>query len=326
MGFDNFMLPKVSATNFERCYPKRLKKIFQSNLNIRTYSQFIPPIAGRGAIVGNIPSELIRLFPKETRGEDIKKFQGVLADITKYLRASWNKKGIRYNLTDPFTYRHSDLVNSWMEEANVLLNACLKRFTETLMTGSLEYIDYGIAGKVFRLSIMDKDGNKIMHDKALKVYHNVIHSPDVCPDIHGCFAEANFWTYLKRAAGHPLDKTQFTKHYISDLHNGYSLTEFIDEKITRTTAKIDFQNLFRIQYNDGHHNQPYYKKMYDVGGFQKTAKFMDDKIVLRYFKKLFFRSKKELPEVIARYEALAQNPKTPHRDRIQRAISLFKKE
>lgn len=320
------MLPRISATDYERCYPKRLKKIFQSNLNMHSYNKFIPHIVGGGAIVGNIPPELIKLFPKETRGEDIKKFQGVLADITKYLRASWNKKGIRHNLTNPFTYRHSDLVNSWIKQANTLLNACLKRFPQTPMTGNLEYIDYGVAGKVFRLSIMDKDGNKIMHDKALKVYHNVIHSPDALPDMHGSYAEANIWTYLKRAVGHKFDKTQFTKHYISDLHNGYSLTEFIDENITRTTAKVDFQNLFRIKYSDGHHNPRLHGKIYDVGGFQKYSKFMDDKVVLRYFKKLFFRSKRELPEVLARYEALAQNPKTPHRDKIQRAISLFKKE
>lgn len=321
------MLPRISATDYERCYPKRLKKIFQSNLNMRTYDKFIPNIKG-SAIVGNIPPELIRMFPKETRGKNIKDFQNILADVTKYLRASYEKLKRSHNFTllNPLTYGPSDCIVKWMQDANVLFNACLRRIDDTPMSGHLEYIDHGVAGKVFRLSIMDKEGRKIMHDKALKVYHSISFT---CPDVkgfHGNYAEANIWTYLKRAVGHKFDKTQFTKHYISDLHNGYSLTEFIDEKITRTTAKVDFQNLFRIKYSDGHHNPRLYGKIYDVGGFQKYANFMDDKIVLRYFKKLFFRSEKELPGVLARIEALAQNPKTPHRDKIQRAISLFKKE
>jgi len=294
---------------------------------MRTYSEFVPNVGG-GALVGNIPPELIRLFPKETRARDIKEFQGVLADITRYIRASFEKMKKRpgFGYVNVNTYRHSDMIIEWQQEVNNIFNACLRRFTDTPLTGELEYIDHGVAGKVFRMSVMDKDGKKIMHDKALKVYHQITFGcPDV-KDLHGNYAEANAWAYLKRAIGHRLDKTQFTKHYISDLHNGYALTEFIDENITRTTAKVDFQNLFRIKYSDSIHNPSYYGKMYDVGGFQKSAKFMDDKIVLRYFKKLFFRSEKELPELLARIEALAQNPKTPHRDKIQRALDLFKKQ
>lgn len=321
------MLPKIDPVNYERCYPKRLKKIFQSNLNMRTYDKFVPNVGG-GAIVGNIPPELIRMFPVQNRGHNIKNFQNVLGDISRYIRVSAEKlKRTRgFGMLNTITYGKSDAILNWEKDVNSVFNACLKRFPNVPMTGNLEYIDHGVAGKVFRLSIFDKDGNKVMHDKALKVFHNVTFGAPEVKDLHGNYAEANFWTYLKRAAGHPLDKTQFTKHYISDLHSGYTLTEFIDEKITKTTAKIDFQNLFRVKYIDGHHNPRYYKKIYDVGGFQKSSKFMDDKIVLRYFKKLFFRSKKELPEVLARYEALAQNPKTPHKDKIQRAISLFNKE
>lgn len=224
------------------------------------------------------------------------------------------------------TYGLSKSMLEWQNDVNNVFNGCLKRFSDLGMKGNLEYIDHGVAGKVFRLSIFDKDGNKIMHDKALKVHHNINFLAFEVRCMHGNYAEANFWTYLKHAAGHRLDKTQFTKHYISDMHNGYSLTEFIDQDITRTTAKLDYANLFRIKYSDSHHNAPYHKKVYDAGGFQKCSKFMDDKIVLRYFKKLFFRSKKELPEVLARYEALVQNPKTPHRNKIQTAIELFKKQ
>ncbi len=321
------MLPKIDPVNYERCYPKRLKRIFQSNLNMKSYDKFIPHIGG-GAIVGNIPPELIRLFPQKTRGQDIKNFQNLLADISKYVRGSYYKlkQSDGFTWLNPETYGKSDMLLNWEKELTNVLNGCLRRFTDISVTGDIKYIERGVAGKVFKLSLRDKDGVKIMHDKALKVYHV---KSFLCSEVKGChgnYAEANFWTYLKHVAGHPLDKTQFTKHYISDLDNGYALTEFIDEDITSTTAKMDFQALFKLKYVDWHHNPYLREKIYDVGGFQKMPNFMDDKIVLRYFKKLFFRSEKELPEVLARYEALAQNPKTPHRDKIQRAIDLFKKE
>lgn len=320
------MLPKVNPVNYEQCYPKRLKKIFQSHFSMKTYDRFIPNM--ENAIVGNIPPELINLFSKETRGKNIKIFQNILADTSRYIRASYDKLRMSGNLTllDLETYGMSKSMLAWQQSVNNVFNGCLKRLLNTNLTGNLEYIDRGVAGKVFRLSILDKDGNKVMHDKALKVYHNVNFLAYEVRGMHGNYAEANFWTYLKRAAGHRLDKTQFTKHYISDVHSAYSLTEFIDPNITKTTAKIDFQNLFGVKYLDACHNRLCFNKMYDVGGFQKGSTFMDDKVVLRYFKKLFFRSPKELPEVLARYEALAKNPKTPHRNKIQTAIELFKKQ
>lgn len=324
--FYNSMLPKISTTDYIRCYPKRLKKIFQSNLNMRTYDEFIPYM--KRAVVGNIPPELIRLFPKDTRGADIKKLQDCLADISKYARASFEKmrRKAGFGYLNPVTYRKSDEILNWERELTNVFNSCLKRISGTPLKGELEYIDYGVAGRVFRLSIMDKNGVKVMHDKALKVYHKISFAQDVRKDIHGSYAEANFWTYLKHAAGHRLDKSQFTKHYISDLHNGYCLTEYIDQNITRTTAKINFENLFGIKYVDANNNAPLCNKIYDAGGFKKLLNFMDDKIVLRHFKKLFFRTDKELPAIITRYEALVQNPNTPHRIKFQKALSLFKEK
>jgi hypothetical protein len=312
--------------NYEKCYPKRLKKIFQSNLNMETYRSFVPNM--QRAVVGNIPPEIIKMFPKETRGQNIKDFQNILADTSRYIRASYEKMrfGQNFSLLDQITYGPSQQIKEWVESTNVLFNACLRRYPDNPFVGKLEYIDHGVSAKVFKLSLMDKAGNKIMHDKALKVYHTTQFACENVATMHGNYAEANFWTYIKRAIGHNMDKTQFTKHYISDLHNGYSLTEFIDSEIPKTTKKVDFANLFRISYRDSHHNRPYYGKLYDAGGFSKNRNFMDDKIVLRYFKKLFFRSPKELPAVQAQIEALAENPKTPHRDKIQKALSLFKKE
>lgn len=317
---------QIRFDNYEKCYPKRLKKFFQSNINYNTYDRFIPQM--QRAVVGNIPPELIRLFPKETRGGDIKNFQNSLSDITKYIRATYTKMVHDRDFTflDPVTYGPSKAMKNWVKDVNTTFNAILRRFSKTPLTGELEYIDSGVAGKVFRMSIFDKDGKKVMHDKALKVFHQIKFTVPEANGIHGNYAEANTWTYLKHNTGHNLDKTQFTKHYISDLHNGYTLTEFIDHDIHKATAGVDFQRLFHIKYKDAGNNRPYLNKIYDIGGFDKLEGFTDDKVVLRFFKKLFFKSPKELPQMLSKLEALVQNPKTPHRDKIQQAIDLFKKK
>lgn len=317
---------KISFENYERCYPKRLKKFFQSSINYKTYDSFIPQM--QRAVVGNIPPELIKLFPEATRGTDIKNFQNALGDISKYIRASYEKISHDKNFAylDPETYRPSQAMKDWMNGVNNVFNGCLRRFSNTQLTGNLEYIDRGVAAKVFKMSIFDKNGKKVMHDKALKVYHQIKFMVPEFNGIHGNFAEANTWTYLKFNIGHNLDKTQFTKHYISDLHNGYGLTEFIDYNIAKTTAPVDFVKLFGIKYRDSVNNRPIYNKMYDLGGFDKTPDFTDDKVVLRFFKKLYYRSPKELPQTLSQLEALAQNPKTPHRNKIQQAIDLFNKK
>ncbi len=315
------MLPKIDPVNYERCYPRRLKKIFQSNLNMCTYGKFVPEM--ERAVVGNLPPELIHFFSKGVREKGIKDFQNVLADVTKYLRATSKKfsDDIYFN---PITCRKSQIVLDWEKDATNLLNACLKRFSDNQLTGELEFIKSGVAGKVFRLSIMDKDGNKIMRDKALKVFHHISFGIPEGKRVHGNFAESNFWTFLKFWVGHKLDNTKYTRHYISDLENGYALTEFAQAGIQKTTSDFDVRKILRIRRGDRENNMPIFGKLYDGGGFVKCKDFIDDKVTLKYFKKLMNRSPKELPEVLARYEALAKNPKTPHRDKIQKAIDLFK--
>ena len=172
----------------------------------------------------------------------------------------------------------------------------------------------------------NKKGEKIMHDKALKVYHYLNTDVRGLSSIQNNYAEANFWTYLKFAAGHKLDKTQFTKHYISDMKSGYAMTEFIDDTIPKTKSPIDLNNVIRLLYMD-FSNEAVNGKLYDGGGFVKRFDFIRDKLVLRYFKKLWFRnSEKELNKVIKDFEQKFSNPKTPHRDKIQRSLELFKKK
>lgn len=316
------MLGNVNLTQYERCYPSRLKKLFRSNLNYRTYDEFIPHM--KNAVVGNIPPEIIKLF-QTNKGEKIKAFQAALSTLTEYIRGFYRyakKQNLIY-------YSFKDLRGKLPIFEQSLSDFANKHFEGILPQGvraELKYVGKGAWGNVFSFSLRNAENEKIMHDKALKVYHNVKSPIERLSSIQNNYAEANFWTYLKFMAGHKLDKTQFTKHYISDLKSGYAMTELIDDTIPETTAQLNLRKIIRVKYSD-FMNTPINKKLYDGGGFIKRLEFIEDRLVLRYFKQLWFRnSKKELDKVIKTFEAKIANPKTPHRDKIQEALRLFKQK
>lgn len=321
MRFIFNMFRPVNFPNYEKCYPSRLKRYFRSNINYNTYNQFVSET--KCAIVGNLPSELIKILGNE---KDIKEFQNSLADITIFIRTLYNnaKAQPEFSFYNPKgLYSTLDTI---AQNAENVYNKRLEKFSGKQILAHIKYIDRGANANVFKLSLYDKDGNKIMHDKALKVFHCLESKFPNISRKHGNYAEANFWTFLKFWAGHKLDKTQFTKHYISDMKSGYSLTEFIDRGITRTTAPLDYGKMLKIYYLDLFNNKAKLQKLYDAGGFQKLLEFIDDKVVMKNFKKLFHRSEKELPQVMANMKTLIQNPKTPHRDKIQKAIELFEQK
>lgn len=312
------MLNGVKFVNYEKCYPSRLKRFFQSDLNYRTYDGFIPNM--KRAVVGNLPPELIKFFPKENRKYCIKEFQNALSDIARFERAQTHS----VILSDLRSVSSEELKTLENEMSN-LFNKRIERISQNgQITGKFKFAGHGAFGNVFRFSLFDENGCNLMHDKALKLYHNPYKTYGGLENVHNSYAESNFWTYLKHAAGHNLDRTQFTRHYISDLHSGYAMTEFIDYSIHNTSTLLDMQNIFRLKSLDIVNNIPLLGKIFDVGGYRKQNNFIDDKVVLRYFKKLYYRSNKELPNYIANLEKLINNPKTPHREKIQRALELFK--
>lgn len=312
------MLRGVKFINYEKCYPTRLKSFFQSDLNYRTYDEFIPNM--KRAVVGNLPHELINFFPKENRKHCIQEFQNALSDIARFERAKTHS----VILTDLSSVNNEELANLENEMSN-LFNKRIEMISQNgQITGKFNFAGHGAFGNVFQFSLFDKNGGKLMHDKALKLYHNPYKTYGGLENIHNNYAEANFWTYLKHVAGHNLDRTQFTKHYISDLHSGYTMTEFVDNEIHSTTRLLDMQNVFRLKSLDAVNNIPILGKVFDAGGYRKLENFIDDKVVLKYFKKLYYRSNKELPNYIANLENLINNPKTPHREKIREALKLFK--
>ena len=293
------MLQKINIENYRQCYPKRLKKFFQKNINYRTYNQFVP--YAECSTVGSIPTEIVRLFEGNQKTQKIKVFLSVLGKTSDKIRKNINQ--IQYKDT---------------------LQEELKEIMPANTTINMEYVARGAFKRVYRLSLTDNSGNKLMHDKALLIY-------DMDSNIHkgknhGAYAEPNSWIYLQRNMGHKTDNTQFIKHYISDLKNGYSLTEFIDEDITKTSKQFDYKKILGLILTDGRNNPQINKKIYDIGGLQRCDDFLTDNISLKYFKKIANRnSEKEREKVVEQLSRKIETQKTPLRDKIEMAIKFYKR-
>ena len=316
------MLNKVPKINYEKCYPSRLKRFFKADYGYKTYDSFVPD--AKCKIAGNLPHEIIELWDAKDRKRNIKLFYKAMGNMSKYLRACYKecKKNniINYDFNDLDPENLKLLENDFTKFFNKLMQGILPDNIKI----SLSYIDRGCWGNVYKFIMYDKQTKtRIMHDKAFKVFHNVKCYVKDLSNSQGVYAEANFWTYLKNIAGHKLDKTQFTRHYVSDLEHGYSLTELADKKAPKTTAPLDLENLFKIFYTDTT-NEPINGKIYDVGGCIKFPGFIKDKVIMKYFKKLIHRnSEKDLNDLIENLNAKIANPKTPHRDKIDKALTLF---
>lgn len=289
------MLEKVSAINYERCYPSRLKGFFQSSLNYKTYQDFVP--YAKSSIVGNLPHEIVELFSPAERKVKLKEFQQVLAETAQACRDE----------------RYADV------------HEIFQKGIESLIPNSKAYIDFtGDGGykDVWRITITDAQYKKIMHDKALLVYRK---GNDVYSNVtHGLYAEPNSWIFLQSNMGCAVDNTQFTKHYISDLKNGYSLTEFIDKDIPVTKHNFEHNRLLGLYLSDCRMNHRKNNKVYDIGGLLRDKTFIKDRTTLKFFRKIANRNtEKERQEVASQLSKRAENPRTPLRRNIVEALDFY---
>ena len=316
------MLTRVNLAENNSCYPTRLRKLFRQGVQYKTYGKFVPQTTK--ATVGNLPAEIIELFKPSERAEKVTAFQKVLADTAKFIRTIHDENMVDLAHDDKFCV--DNILDCKGIEANKMLHENLKGILPDGYKANLEYVDYGGFKDVYKLGVSDENGKKIMHDKAFHVYRNLSETGDYGYQ-HGIWAEPNMWIYMSYRAGHPLDKTQFTKHYLSDLHAGYSITEYADYNITKTTSPFRVREILGLRYKDIDHNPLLHKKVYDVGGFVKSKFFTDDKLVSRYYKQIFNRNtEKEKEQVISQLEAKIKNPKTPHRDKMQKGIDLYREK
>ena len=319
------MLNKVPKINYEKCYPNRLKSFFKSDFGYANYDSFIPNT--RCKIVGNLPNEIINLWDNKEKKRNIKLFYRAMSNMTTYLRACYKKCKAENVISYDFNDLDPENLKILEKDFTKFFNKLLKDIVPDNIKVDLSYISRGCWGNVFKLVMYDKHTKqRIMHDKAFKVFHSIKCPVKELSNSQGVYAEANFWTYLKNIAGHKLDNTQFTKHYISDLESGYAITELADIRNTKTTAPLDVDHLFKIFYTDTT-NEPIHGKFYDVGGCLKYPGFIKDKVVMKYFKKLMHRnSEKDLNSFLEHLQVKLNNPRTPHRAKIQEALRLFKQE
>lgn len=141
-------------------------------------------------------------------------------------------------------------------------------------------------------------------------------------DCHGLYAEANSTFRLKNILGHNMSKTDAVNADMYDLDIGYSISEYSDNLLPKTTSKIDFYHL-GLDYGDSKSANYVAGRLVDFGGITKETEKLADKIVLRYYKKIMNRvNSKEQAELINQYKKLIDNPKTPHRKSIEKAIRL----
>ncbi len=315
------MLSSVSVSKFEKCYPTRLKKYFRSNINYLDYEKLMGDKTK--SIIGNLPSNIIEAFCCDKK-EGVLDFQTALSDVSDVIRDRYFKAKIQrlkywdFNLLPKEQKQNLDTYfsNYFNERVKHLFPKGTKFY--------LQYVNRGAFKLVFRLSMVDKEYNRLIHDKALQICVKRTDEMLGLKDRHNIFAETNWWYFLTKNCGHRLDKTQFSRYYLSDMRSRYMLTEFIDNGISPTTSFVNILKIFGVHCADSKYNDPILGKLYDGGGYLKTNDFIGDKVVLRYFKKLFHqKNKKELQKLIEDIQTRLLNPRTPHRDKIQKALDIF---
>ena len=299
MCFKKNMLEKINIETSKKCYPKRLKRFFQNNLNYKTYSNFAP--FTECTTVGSIPPEIVKLFEGKEKSSKIKTFLSALGKTSDAIRKTTNPEQYKEILQDNF-----------------------KGIMPTNTQINIDYVGRGAFKRVYRLGLRDNSGKKLMHDKAFLIYDT--DSFMFKEKSHGVYAEPNSWIYLEKNIGHKTDNTQFIRHYISDLKNGYSLTEFVDKEITKTSKRFDYKKILGLILTDGQNNPQINQKIYDIGGLQRCRDFLTDKVSLKYFKKIANRkTEKEREKVVEELSKQIKNKKTPLRDKIETAVEFYKK-
>lgn len=102
---------------------------------------------------------------------------------------------------------------------------------------------------------------------------------------HGVIAEANTASYIRNRVGHCLSKTDIVIPDYYDLRKGYSIAEFSDDLLPKSESKMDF-SLLGLEHNDLHRGNTVAGRIVDIGGIVSTDIRLQDKITLRYYKKI----------------------------------------
>lgn len=140
--------------------------------------------------------------------------------------------------------------------------------------------------------------------------------------VHGANAEANSVMRLKHILGHDISHTNAVDTDMFDLGSGFSLTRFSDNTLPNITSKINFEQL-GLKAGDLHAGNLVNGRIVDFGAITMAEPRLADKTVLKYFKKIINRTNPdERNALIEHYRAMASDPRTPLRDKINVAIDI----
>lgn len=173
-------------------------------------------------------------------------------------------------------------------------------------------------GKKFR------EANKPLDEKALNELKEKEMTVSIGGSSNGVKAEANTYKYIAQACGHDLKNTNLNKHYMFDIENRFNISAFSDKSLPPVTKRMDYTKIgiIPIDAYDNYTNMVY-GRIIDVGGMSKISEEYTDKTVRKYFKKIMNRNNKdERAKIINNLKELISNPKTPHRDKIEKAVKL----
>lgn len=387
----------------------RLKGVFKSNQNYKHYDEIVS--TAKNKVVGNVPNEIIDLIVKnhpERKAEMIKSVQNAFGETAETLKlcqlaqidAVKTVKGVKAEKDLLLNYISSNIISLKKSDDEIhMLKAAAKSINESLKgilpKGSkvkISHIGEGAFGNGYKLEMIDSAGNKIIHDRVLKVYKDVNlvseleklkmekykellpkysgdelwkvvpktlkqkidkkvflakieemknnlekmspekHSQRInswisnSKDIHGAAAEANSVTRLKHILGHDISRTNAVSTDMFDLGKGFSLAQYSDDALPKAVSEINFKRL-GLEPRDLHSNNYVNGKIIDFGNIVGVNDALMDKTVLKYYKQIFNRNNsEERLEVMFRLKRMAENPKTPLRNKIQQAVDIAQKE
>ena len=222
------MLGRIPKVNFEKCYPTRLKRFFKASFGYKNYDAFVPN--AKNKVVGNLPNEIINLWDKKDREYNIKLFQRALSNMTTYLRACYKKCKAENIISYDFNDLDPENLKILEKDFTKFFNKLLKDIVPDNIKVDLSYISRGCWGNVFKLVMYDKHTKqRIMHDKAFKVFHSIKCPVKELSNSQGVYAEANFWTYLETPSVIP---TRSSLKVSMDGFNGHISAAFVRDFFT----------------------------------------------------------------------------------------------
>ena len=141
---------------------------------------------------------------------------------------------------------------------------------------------------------------------------------------HGPAAEANTSTYIRERLGHSLAKTDVIVPDYFDLKRGYAISEYSDDLLAKPSSKVNFSQL-GLSYSDGHDGNKVAGRIIDIGGVLVEDSRLQDKLTLRYFKKIINqKNPKCREEYIEKLKTEIEHMNFLDKEKINKAIEIAK--